>query len=81
MDHWYITTVLGETASAKNQRRHVRIGGKSASIKSQKALDYTTGFCMQAREQPLDGDLILCVRVWYRSYRPDLDIDTEILEF
>lgn len=71
---WYVCTVSGEPASKANSRRHVIRHGRSASIKSEKALNYGESFKQKALEQPIDGDVILAVRVWYRSRRPDLDI-------
>jgi len=68
--------IYGEPASAKNQRRLVRIGGQPRLIKSKKALDYQKHFLEQAEPLKLDplieGDCALIVDVYYASRRPDL---------
>lgn len=70
----YDIVVMGEPASAKNQRRIVRVKGQPRIIKSKKALDYAKSFNEQL--EPLDvlmeGDLALRLDVWYASRRPDL---------
>lgn len=73
---WYVTTVMGEIASKSNSRKLVTVHGRPRLIKSQKARDYERDFGMQARrlEQVLEGDVILAVRSWYKTRRPDLDI-------
>ena len=67
--------IHGEPASAKNQRRIVRIHGKPRLIKSKKALDYAKGFGEQCPvlDEPILGDVSLRVDVWYASRRPDLN--------
>lgn len=66
--------ILGEPASAKNQRRIVKIHGKMRLIKSAKALAYAKSFKAQAPvlDPLIEGDLSLRVDVWYASRRPDL---------
>ena len=68
--------ILGEPASAKNQRRIVSVRGTPRLIKSKKALDYSRDFEMQCPVMPvlLDGPVALRVDVWYRSRRPDLAV-------
>lgn len=70
----YDVVILGEPASAKNQRRIVKIRGQTRLIKSSKALKYTKSFKDQAPvlDPLLEGDLSLRVDVWYASRRPDL---------
>jgi len=71
-------TILGEPASAKNQRRIVKFGGKFRLIKSKKALDYSAYFNEQVAsigfsdESILVGDVALRLDVFYSSRRPDL---------
>jgi Holliday junction resolvase RusA-like endonuclease len=70
----YDVTVLGEPASAKNQRRIVKVRGKPLIIKSQKALDYARSFASQLSPiNPLiAGDVAISLDVYYASRRPDL---------
>lgn len=73
---WHTYRIVGEPASKSNSRKLVLVGGKPRIIKSRKALDYEGNFALQARRHdPLfDEDVILGVRVWYKTRRPDLDI-------
>jgi Holliday junction resolvase RusA-like endonuclease len=66
--------INGEPASAKNQRRIVKIGGVSRLIKSKKALDYSKAFQKQCPrlDELIEGDVSLRIDVWYGSRRPDL---------
>lgn len=66
--------VFGEPQSAKNRRRIVKMGNRTALIKSKKALIYETVFNEQCPilDELLEGDLSLRVDVWYGSRRPDL---------
>ena len=65
--------ILGEPASAKNQRRIVRIHDKTRLIKSSKALAYSKSFALQCPKIPLmEGDVALLIDVYYASRRPDL---------
>ena len=70
----YDSWILGEPASAKNQRQIVVIRGKPRIIKSKKALAYTKSFAAQAT--PLDPlittDVSLRIDAFYASRRPDL---------
>ena len=68
--------VKGEIASKSNSRKLVTQNGKPRFIKSQKARDYQERWEVFAkRREPLfDADVILAVRVYYQSRRPDLDI-------
>jgi Holliday junction resolvase RusA-like endonuclease len=68
------TTIHGQPASSKNNRRIVKIGDTSRLIKSKKALDYEKLFHSQClRLDPLlEGDVALEIDVWYASRRPDL---------
>jgi hypothetical protein len=67
-------TILGEPASAKNQRRIVKIGNSPRLIKSKKAIDYSRSFFSQCPklDEFIEGDVALRVDVWYASRRPDL---------
>ncbi len=66
--------VLGEPASAKNQRRIVLVRKKPRVIKSAKALAYAKSFDTQCpRLTPaLEGAVALRLDVYYASRRPDL---------
>ena len=75
-------TILGEPASKSNSRRIVRIGKRIKVIKSKKALCYLNSFEEQLsvlkqvdRNNLLEGDLSVYVDVWYKTRRPDLDIE------
>lgn len=67
-------TIIGEPASAKNQRRIVQVGGKPRIIKSKKAFEYIRKFDAQCpvMDPMIDVDVALRVDVWYASRRPDL---------
>jgi len=68
--------VQGEPASKANSRQIVTIRGKPAVIKSAKARRYVTDFQIQCpRLDPLlEGDLVVSIKVFYASRRPDLDV-------
>jgi len=68
-------TAIGEPASKANSRKFVRIKGRSAFIKSDKALAYVQSLGLQCpRLDPLiEGNLIVAIRIFYASKRPDLD--------
>lgn len=68
--------VDGEIASKANSRKLVSHGGKPRFIKSEKARQYEErwGFLAKRMRQPLEGDVILAVRAYYKTRRPDLDI-------
>jgi hypothetical protein len=81
----YDFIIEGEPASAKNQRRIVKIGDVSRLIKSKKALAYEKTFKAQCpiKDPLIAGDLFLWVDVWYASRRPDLaciDIIQDLLQ-
>ena len=69
--------IFGEPASKANSRRLVRFGGKPMLIKSSKALNYCQAFKQQCSElydfELLELDVIVTIRIWYASRRPDLD--------
>lgn len=67
-------TVFGEPASAKNQRRIVKIKGSTRLIKSAKALSYAKSFLLQCPQLSslITGDVSLLIDVHYASRRPDL---------
>lgn len=69
--------IFGEPASKANSRRLVRFGGKPMLIKSSKALNYCQSFKQQCSElydfELLELDVIVTIRIWYASRRPDLD--------
>jgi len=69
-------TIMGEPASKSNSRRLVRMkNGRTAVIKSQKALDYQKAFIEQCTvlDNLLDGDLSTTITIYYATRRPDLD--------
>lgn len=70
----YDAWIIGEPASAKNQRRIVKIRQQTRIIKSEKALAYAASFAAQAPvlDPLIESDVSLRVDVWYRSRRPDL---------
>jgi Holliday junction resolvase RusA-like endonuclease len=67
--------VFGEPASKANSRKLVRLNGRPAFIKSQKARDYLAAFQLQCKKVlPLmTGDVYVEITIWYASRRPDLD--------
>lgn len=68
--------IFGEPASKANSRRQVFVKGRSMFIKSAKALTYSQAFKLQAQTQKqeiLSGDVVVTIRIWYASRRPDLD--------
>jgi Holliday junction resolvase RusA-like endonuclease len=68
--------ILGEPASKANSRRQIYVKGKSMFIKSQKALDYGKAFkqqCLQQENFIFEDDVVVTIRIWYASRRPDLD--------
>lgn len=71
----FMACIYGEPASKANSRRIVRMGGRMASIKSQKALDYSDSFRKQVpvMEELIKGDLRIDMDIYYASRRPDLD--------
>ena len=67
--------VEGEPASKSNQRKIGSFGGRPALIKSDKARKYEKTFHSQCPklDEMLEGDLAVCMRIFYASRRPDLD--------
>ena len=67
--------IEGEPASKSNQRKIVSFGGRPALIKSDKARKYEKIFHLQCPklDEMLEGDLAVCMRIFYASRRPDLD--------
>jgi len=68
-------TIHGEPCSKANSRRKTRWGGV---IKSEKALSYSDSFHQQAsfitrNLKPVTVDVVVTIRIWYSSRRPDLD--------
>ena len=74
--------ILGEPASAKNQRRIVLYGDRPRLIKSKKALDYCDSFNSQCPtlEAIIETDCVLRIDVWYKSRRPDLSCTDLIMD-
>lgn len=77
--------ILGEPASAKNQRRIVRFGKMMRLIKSEKALKYSNSFHEQCDtlDHLIENDVAIRIDVWYASRRPDLacvDLIQDLLE-
>lgn len=69
-------TILGEPASKANSRKIVTIGGRPASIKSDKARAYVRDALRQippAARLRLDVPVRLTARIFYTTERPDLD--------
>lgn len=66
--------IYGEPASAKNQRRVVKFGNKTAMIKSKKALNYSKAFEEQCPvlDKLITDDVAVRFDIWYASRRPDL---------
>ena len=68
--------ILGEPASKANSRKMVYIRGKPLFIKSAKALSYAESFKRQVSVPAIffdEGDVVVTIRIWYASRRPDLD--------
>jgi len=69
--------IFGEPASKANSRRLTTRHGKPMFIKSDKALSYATMFKQQCVVSPsqrfIDDDVVVTIRIWYASRRPDLD--------
>jgi len=71
-----LLNILGEPCSKANSRRIVKFGNKIASIKSSKALSYADAFkrqCNIPASQKFTDDVVVTIRIWYASRRPDLD--------
>ena len=71
-----LLNILGEPCSKANSRRIVKFGNKIASIKSSKALSYSDAFkrqCHIPASQKFTDDVVVTIRIWYASRRPDLD--------
>lgn len=69
-------TILGEAASKANQRRIVKIGGRSRIIKSKKAISFAQDARRQVPSQcrlRLDVPVAVRIDLHYASERPDLD--------
>ena len=68
-------TIHGEPASKANSRRLVLIKGRMVPIKSKKALAYCKVFAQQCPtvDPQMDEDLIIAMKIFYASRRPDLD--------
>lgn len=67
--------VYGEPASKSNSRQLVHLNGKPAFIKSSKARAYERDFQLQCKrlDELLQGDLVVHIKIYYASRRPDLD--------
>ena len=69
-------TIRGEAASKANSRSIVQMGGRMASIKSEKARSFEAVAMLQIpphAKQMLSGPVAVDMRIWYASARPDLD--------
>lgn len=68
-------TIHGEPASKSNARQLVLIRGRMVPIKSKKALTYSRAFTQQCPtlDPQMDEDLIIAMKIFYKSRRPDLD--------
>jgi len=67
--------IEGEPASKANSRKIVSFGSRPALIKSDKARGYEKTFHSQCPklDEMMEGDLTVCMRIFYASRRPDLD--------
>lgn len=67
--------VYGEPASKANSRQLVHLNGRPAFIKSAKARGYERDFQLQCKrlDELLEGDLVVHIKIYYASRRPDLD--------
>ena len=68
--------IFGEPASKANSRKMVYIRGKPLFIKSDKALAYAKAFkqqCVISASEKFTCDVVVTIRIWYASRRPDLD--------
>lgn len=67
--------ILGEPASKSNSRRLLYSKGRPRIIKSAKALHYLSNIKRQLkpRDPLLTGDIVVYMKIWYASRRPDLD--------
>jgi Holliday junction resolvase RusA-like endonuclease len=68
--------IFGEPASKANSRKMVYVHGKPMFIKSAKALAYVKAFkqqCVIAPSEVFECDVVVTIRIWYASRRPDLD--------
>lgn len=67
--------VYGETASKSNSRKIVKFGKKFGVIKSEKARNYVKTFQQQCPklEKLIELDVIVELKIYYQSRRPDLD--------
>lgn len=69
-------TILGEAASKANSRRLVNFGERIASVKSKPALAFERDAIRQIpayARQRLVGPVVVTLRIFYTSERPDLD--------
>ncbi len=74
-DNLCVITIHGEPCSKANSRRLVMIKGRMVPIKSKKALAYIEDFDKQCpvRHTLFTEDLIACIKIFYKTRRPDLD--------
>lgn len=69
-------TLLGEPASKSNSRKIVKIAGRPASIKSDKARGFEASALKQippACRVQFASQVAVSMRIYYASERPDLD--------
>lgn len=69
-------TILGMPASKANSRRLVNFGERLASVKSKPALAFERDAIRQIpsfARQRLTGPVVVTLRIFYTSERPDLD--------
>lgn len=67
--------VYGEPASKANSRKIVKFGNRPASIKSDKARAFEASVKQQVKALPrlMTEKLVVFIRIFYASERPDLD--------
>lgn len=71
-------TILGDCVSMKNSRQIVHFGKRPALIKSAKARAYQDSVILQIPDhakQMLEGPLKATVRVFYATWRKDVDVE------
>ncbi|QDP58334.1 MAG: putative endodeoxyribonuclease [Prokaryotic dsDNA virus sp.] len=75
MTHEVRLIVYGEPASKANSRKIVKFGNRPASIKSDKARAFEASVKQQVKALPrlMTEKLVVFIRIFYASERPDLD--------
>lgn len=69
-------TIIGQAASKSNSRNVVKIGGRSALVKSKEALRFVRDAQLQipaSARQRIEGPVRVAMRIYYPSNLSDLD--------